>query len=228
MDVPANGRATVEFHSLDVPYGFSRCEVRIDSADSLPADDASLFAVKRSDPRKVLFVHESGDTRSPLYFRSALASAAESAFNLETRDRGSGGQCAACRSMPSSFFPTWLRCPRRLKTPLTNTSRRRQRLDRRGNLAARHPRVPIFGDNILESRYYSRDGARFLTVGETDPSYPSVGKADRWSGVKFYFAVRVAGTTLAWSPGSPIRRRCCSKKKSAKAASCCSPPASTI
>ena len=32
---------------------------------------------------------------------------------------------------------------------------------------------------------------RFLNVGEADPSYPSVEKADRWSGVKFYFAVRV-------------------------------------
>ena len=52
--------------------------------DSLPADDASLFAVKRSDPRKVLFVYEPNDTRSPLYFRAALTSAAESAFNLET------------------------------------------------------------------------------------------------------------------------------------------------
>ena len=66
--VPANGRATVTFQSLDVPYGFSRCEVRIDSADSLPADDSSRFAVERSDPKQVLFVHEPGDSRSPLYF----------------------------------------------------------------------------------------------------------------------------------------------------------------
>jgi len=28
--VPANGRATAEFPSLDVPYGFTRCEVRIE------------------------------------------------------------------------------------------------------------------------------------------------------------------------------------------------------
>ena len=81
---PAEGRASVEFASLDVPYGLARCEVRIDSGDTLPADDAGLFAVKRSDPRKVLFVYEPDDTRSPLYFRAALSSAAESAFNLET------------------------------------------------------------------------------------------------------------------------------------------------
>ena len=29
VDVPANGRATAEFQSLEVPYGFTRCEVRI-------------------------------------------------------------------------------------------------------------------------------------------------------------------------------------------------------
>ena len=34
LQVPASGRATVEFDSLDVPYGFSRCEVKIDSADA--------------------------------------------------------------------------------------------------------------------------------------------------------------------------------------------------
>ena len=35
VDVPANGRATVDFPALEVPYGFSRCEVKIDSADAL-------------------------------------------------------------------------------------------------------------------------------------------------------------------------------------------------
>src|SRR6266852_9834495 len=50
VQVPAAGRATVEFPSLNVPYGFSRCEVRIDSADSLAADDVYRFAVERLDP----------------------------------------------------------------------------------------------------------------------------------------------------------------------------------
>ena len=72
------------FPSLDVPYGFSRCEVRIDSADALPADDAYLFAVEHSDPLRVLFVHAATDSRSPLYFSNALTSAAESAFTLQS------------------------------------------------------------------------------------------------------------------------------------------------
>src|SRR5215472_10384567 len=84
VDVPAGGRATADFQSLNVPYGLSRCEVRIDSADSLPPDDSYLFAVERSDPRPVLFVHESSDSRSPLFFGGALASAEETSFTLDS------------------------------------------------------------------------------------------------------------------------------------------------
>ena len=42
IDVPAAGRAQVEFLGLDASYGFNRCEVRIDSADAL-ADRRSLL-----------------------------------------------------------------------------------------------------------------------------------------------------------------------------------------
>ena len=67
--MPANGRATVEFAPLDVEYGFNRCEVRIEGGDAFPADDASVFAVRRSDPERVLFVHAAGDTRSAALLR---------------------------------------------------------------------------------------------------------------------------------------------------------------
>jgi hypothetical protein len=49
--VPAGGRASVDFQALEVPYGFNRCEVRIDAADAFPADDVRRFAVERSDPQ---------------------------------------------------------------------------------------------------------------------------------------------------------------------------------
>ena len=68
VDVPENGRATVEFLSLDVPYGRNKGEVRIDTADSLPADDTFNFSVERSDPRHALFVQESaGQPRTGLF-----------------------------------------------------------------------------------------------------------------------------------------------------------------
>src|ERR1035438_3861298 len=84
--VPANGRATVEFPALEVPYGFSKCEVKIDSADGFPADDLRRFAVERSDPQKALLVHNYGDSRSAVYVSAALSAAAQSAFVLESID----------------------------------------------------------------------------------------------------------------------------------------------
>ena len=191
VDVPANGRGSVEFDSLDVPYGFTRCEVRIDSADSFSADDVSLFAVERSDPRRALFVSDAADSRSPLYFRSALASAAEAAFTLDVVSAGQAAESPLSKyafvvlsdliSVPASFESELLRYVQAGGSVWILE----------GASAAHTTRVPVFGGNVLDSRYYSRTDQRFLNVGEIDPSYPSVEKADKWSGVKFYFAVRV-------------------------------------
>ena len=189
--VPANGRATAEFPSLDVPYGFTRCEVRIDSADEFPADDTSLFAVERTDPRRALFVYETGDSRSPVYFRAALASGAEAAFTVDTTSVAQAAGLPLSKyalvvlsdliSVPASFESDLLKYVQTGGSVWVAA----------GTSASHSTRIPVFGGNILESRNYSRTGDRFLSVGDADPSYPSVAKADRWSGVKFYFAVRV-------------------------------------
>ncbi len=191
VEVPAEGRAAVEFPTYDVPYGFNRCEVRIDSADSLPADDVSLFAIQRSDPAQVLFVHEPSDSRSPFYFGTALASAPESAFTPETVhvDQVADVKLSSYAfvilsdllSVPPSFEQALLRYVRDGGSVLIAA----------GTSSARGAKVPVFGGAIVDTRYYSRSGERFLTVGEADPSHPSIAKADRWSGVKFYFAVQV-------------------------------------
>ena len=191
VTVPANGRATVEFQSLDVPYGFTRCEVRIDSADAFPADDVSLFAVERSDPRRALFVSEAGDSRSPLYFRSALGSAAESAFAL---DVVSAGQAANAPLSKYAFvvLSDLISVPTSLENALTKYVQSGGSVwIAAGTSAAHNAHVPVFGGTILESRDYSRTSDRYLNVADADPTHPSVEKADRWSGVKFYFAVRV-------------------------------------
>jgi hypothetical protein len=191
VQVPANGRATAEFPSLDVPYGFSRCEVRIDSADAFPADDASLFAVERSDPRRALFVSEAGDARSPLYFRSALASAAETAFAL---DAVSAGQAANEILSRYSFvvLSDLISVPAPLESALLKYVQGGGSVwIAEGTSAAHSAHVPVFGGTILESRDYSRTSDSYLNVTDADPSHPSVEKSGRWSGVKFYFAVRV-------------------------------------
>jgi Aerotolerance regulator N-terminal/von Willebrand factor type A domain len=192
-DVPADGRATVEFDSLDVPYGFTRCEVRIDSADSLPDDDIARFAVERTDPKRVLFVHEPTDSRSELYFRSALVSAAEAAFTVEsvpvsqvstlqpTQAQYAFVVLSDLLATPAAFEQSLVKYVREGGGVLVSV----------GTSAARAPTVPVFGGRIIDSRSYARDGARFVSVGQVDAAYPSIEKADRWAGVKFFFAVRV-------------------------------------
>ncbi|MGA2076590.1 MAG: BatA domain-containing protein [Terriglobia bacterium] len=194
--VPANGRATVEFDSLDVPYGFSRCEVSIDSADALPADDRFMFSVERSDPRRVLFIHEANDARSPLYFGSALASAAEGVFALENRsvDQASNVQ-------PSQYafvvLSDVLSLPPALEQSLLDYVRGGGSVFVAvGASAARRPRIPVFGESIQGAHNYTDSSQRFLTVGEADPTYPSLAKSDRWANVEFYFAA-AADTTGA-------------------------------
>jgi hypothetical protein len=191
VQVPPNGRTAVTFPSLDVPYGFSRCEVRIDSADALPADDESLFAVERSDPERVLLVHESSDRRSPLYFNAALTAAAESAFALQTvpAEQLSGAD-------PSKFAFVVLSDVTSLPPAFENDLDRYVRgggsvLIAAGTNAVGRPRIPVSGDRILGSHYYSRDSGGYLTVGDSDPSHPSTAPLARWTGVRFYYATVV-------------------------------------
>ncbi|HKV04822.1 MAG TPA: BatA domain-containing protein [Candidatus Acidoferrales bacterium] len=191
VDVPAAGRATVEFSALDAPYGFSRCEVRIDSDDSLRADDGYMFAVERSDPQRVLFVHQSSDSRSPTYFGAALTAAAESAFQLDSEsvERAAGLQLSPYAFVVLSDVPS---LPSSFENELLQyVSGGGSLLIAAGASSARRSSVPVIGNKILNSHDYSRDGARFLSASEVDPSHPSVAKAGRWQGVKFYYAVLV-------------------------------------
>jgi len=192
-NVPANGRASVEFDSLDVPYGFSRCAVKIDSADAMPADDQYMFSVRRSDPQRVLFVHESNDSRSPLYFGAALGSSAQSAFVMETVP---GSQVQGTDPTKYAFVVI---SDSSLSEGAQNVLMRYVRaggnlLIAAGTTMARLSTVPILGNAISGSHYYSRDGAGFASVSDTDTSYAPVGKADQWGGVKFYYAVAIDPT----------------------------------
>ena len=83
MEVPENGRATVEFLSLDVPYGRNKGEVRIDTADSLPADDSFYFSVERGDPRHALFVQEPDEQPRTALLQGGAGAAGQSAFEID-------------------------------------------------------------------------------------------------------------------------------------------------
>lgn len=194
VSVPANGRAGVEFDSLDVPYGFSRCAVKIDSADALPADDQYMFSVMRSDPQHILFVHESNDSRSGLYFGTALNSSAQSAYVMETVP-GSQVQGTDPTKYPFLVISDVSSLPEGAVNVLMRYVRAGGNLlIAAGTSMARLSTVPVFGNAISGSHYYSRDGAGFAIVSDTDTSYAPVGKADQWGGVKFYYAVAIDPT----------------------------------
>jgi hypothetical protein len=81
-NVPANGRAPVEFLGIQIAYGAHRGEVRIEPHDDLPEDDAFPFSIERADPAPVLFL-SSGRTRDAFYYQSALE-AAGAGFTVQT------------------------------------------------------------------------------------------------------------------------------------------------
>src|SRR5580698_6366121 len=189
--VPANGRATVDFPALEVPYGFSRCEIKIDSADGFAADDLRRFAVQRSDPQKALLVHNYGDNRSPLYVGAALSAAAQSAFILESISVNE-----AADRKPSNYAFIILSdlhsLPSLLENSLTGYVRAGgSLLIAAGTSAGGRSQIPIFGAHIIETRDYSRVPDRYMAVGSSDSSYPAVAKANGWPGVKFFYALNV-------------------------------------
>jgi hypothetical protein len=189
--VPANGRATVEFPSLEVPYGFNRCEIKIDSADSFAADDLRRFAVQRSDPQKVLLIHNYGDTHSPLYVGAALGAAAQSAFILESINVNE----AADRKLSNYAFVVLSdvnTVPSLLENSLTVYVRAGgSLLIAAGTAAGGRLQIPIFGARVIEPRDYTRIPEHYMAVGSSDSSYPGVAKADGWVGVKFFYALNV-------------------------------------
>ena len=191
VTVPANGRATVDFPALEVPYGFSRCEIRIDAADGFQADDLRRFAVERSDPQKALLIHNYTDTRSPFYVGAALSAAAQSAFILESINVNEAGD-----RKPSNYAFIVLSDVTTLPSILENALTEYVRsggsiLIATGTTAGSRSQIPIFGARVVETRDYNRVPDRFMTVGSSDSSYPAVAKAEGWPGVKFFYALDV-------------------------------------
>jgi hypothetical protein len=191
VEVPPDGRATVEFQPLDVPYGLNHCAIRIEPADGFPADDISVFAVKRSDPERVLFVHQASDSRSAIYFSAALSAATQTAFILQSIDSEKSADIAPSKyafvvlsdamALPSIFENALLRYVQGGGSVLIAT----------GTSAAHHARIPIFGGYSSEPHLYTRDG--YAVVGQTDLTHPVMNEAG-WADLKVYY---VAGVDTA-------------------------------
>jgi Aerotolerance regulator N-terminal/von Willebrand factor type A domain len=213
VDVPANGRATVEFAPLDVAYGFNRCEVRIDGGDAFPADDASVFAVRRSDPERVLFVHTASDARSALYFGSALSASTQGAFVLQ-----SVAVEQATDLNPSKFAFVVLSDAVVLPSIFEHSleqyvAKGGSVLIALGTSAAHRARIPLWGSEVKDARDYTRAGAP-ATVGQVDFSHPALVQEQPgrdnggWTDVKIFYATLLdAGSArvgMQLTDGTPL------------------------
>ncbi len=213
VDIPANGRATVEFAPLDVGYGFNRCEVRIEGGDAFPADDASVFAVRRSDPERVLFVHAAGDSRSATYFGAALGSAAQNSFVLQSTPTEQTTDLDPSRfafvvlsdagKLPSIFEHALMQYVARGGSVLIAL----------GNNATHHATIPLWGEEVKVARDYARSG-NAAAVGQVDFSYPALEQAQAtrdgggWQEVKVFYAAVVnpgqARVAARLTDGTPL------------------------
>ena len=213
IDVPANGRATVEFAPLDVGHGFNRCEVQVNGEDAFPADDTSVFAVRRSDPERVLFVHAADDTRSALYFGSALSAATQGSFVLQ-----SVAAEQATDLDPSKYAFVVLSDAVTLPGIFEHTlgqyvAKGGRVLIALGTSAGHHAQIPLWGRGVRDTHDYGRQGGT-ATVGQVDFSYPALDQAQPgadnggWAEVKvFYAAVPEQGqarVAARLSDGTPL------------------------
>ncbi len=190
-DIPANGRASVEFLSLESPHGFHKAEIRIQPNDSLREDDRFLFAVERADPHPVLFLHQAGQSTGELYYRAALESVPEAGFVLEPLAVEQAANQAFSKyafvvlsdinSMPAGLENS-------LRTYVNGGGSLFVAL---GPASAALAHVPVSGEAIQGSSYASRDGDRFQTVATADAEHPSLRRANKLDGVQFYQTIKV-------------------------------------
>ncbi len=192
VDVPENGRASVEFQSLEVPYGLeNKGVVKIDSADTLPADDQFNFAVERADPKPALFVYEAGNQSALLYFKAALEASGHSAFDVQPVIVEQ-----TANINPAKYAFVVLSDVGNLPGGFENELRDYVRNGGSALVALGHNsmakmKVPVSEVAIAESRYSGREGERFQTAAWLDSSYPSIQNDNNWGGVKFYKAIKI-------------------------------------
>jgi Aerotolerance regulator N-terminal/von Willebrand factor type A domain len=191
VDVPAGGRASVEFVSLDSPHGFHKAEVRIDPNDSLREDDRFDFAVERTDPHPVLFLHPTGEDRDVLFYRSALESVSEAGFTLEPL----AVEQAANQSLSKYAFVVLSdvgTMPAGFENSLrAYVSAGGSLLIALGPLSAAVTHVPVSGETIQGSAYAAPSDSRFETVAAADAEHPALRRANKLDGVKFYQVIKV-------------------------------------
>ncbi len=196
VNVPENGRGSAEFTGLDqASYGFNRCEIRIDSADGLPADDRYQFSVERTDPKKVLFVDDGRRPQAQEFFRAALNATPDSAFQLEVLRPD-----VAANSDLSKYAVVVLNDLGSLPGGLEKSLEHYVTVG--GSLfesigsasVVGFTRAPVLDEAIQGTSYASREGELFFTVSDVDSGHDIMKSVERFDGVKIYLASNVGAT----------------------------------
>ncbi|HSP68024.1 MAG TPA: BatA domain-containing protein [Bryobacteraceae bacterium] len=209
VNVPENGRGTAEFTGLDAAsYGFNKCEIRIDSSDSLPADDRYAFSVERTDPKKVAFVDDGRRPQALEFFRAALNATEDSAYQLEPL-RPEVAATANLSNYAVVVLNNLGQLPQGLEQSLERyVTAGGSLFESIGPGSVALPRAPVLDEAIEGTRYASREGERFFTVSDVDAGHDVVKSVERFDGVRIYLAVNV-GTTKSrvlarLSNGTPL------------------------
>ncbi len=192
VQVPENGRGSAEFAGLDAAsYGFNRCEIRIDSADGLPADDRYAFSVERTDPKKVLFVDDGRRPQAKDYFRAALNASPDSAFQMEVLRPE-----VAANSNLSNYSVVVLNdlgsLPNGLEQALQKyVTAGGSLFESIGPGSVALPRAPVLDEAIQGTSYATREGDLFYTVSDLDTGHDVMKNVERFDGVRIFLAVNV-------------------------------------
>ena len=205
VKIPAGGRATVEFLSLDAPYGLTRCEVRVDSADKFPNDDHWFFSVERADPKPALFIHSEGDNASPLYVKTALESATDAAFTLDSQTPVQAAN-ASLQKYAFAILSDVGTMPQRLDENLTKyVQGGGSLLIALGHNTAPGRHIPVADLPANAVHTIAPDRETVQTVAQIDSSYPAFSHTPNWDGVQIFQYVTLQAPTD--SPDTRIAAR---------------------
>jgi hypothetical protein len=190
VNLPATGRAALEFYLPDAAYGLNRGEVRIEPRDKLPQDDTFLFSIERKEPSRVLFVHEARNSRGLQFYRTAMESTPDSGFAVDgvtsdqvanvSPDKYASVVLSDVAALPSSFDQALSEYVKHGGSVFIAV----------GAASATRGRIPVFDEPILEARYASREGDRFMVAASADETHPSTSRVHKFEGVKFYQVAR--------------------------------------
>lgn len=208
VDVAENGRGSVEFIGLEASYGFNKCEVRIESSDTLAADDRYAFSVERTDPKKVLFIDDGLHSKSQRFFTAALTSDPDSEFQVESLRPE-----VAANADYSKYAVVVLSEPANVPSKLADALK--AYVEKGGGLfealgvgSVVLNKAPVIDLPISGTKLAARSNERFWTVSDIDQNHAVLRSVERMEGVKFFQAVTIGageGQVLAkLSDGTPL------------------------